>query len=84
MGRADLIAVLTMYDWPQVRADTDQLWAAVRDNLTDLGVEAPRDLSRPDDVMAAWKSPLAMAKSCVPVCLTRCISGARTRAICPI
>ena len=59
------IAVLSMYDWPQVRGHTDRLWAAVRDNLTDLGVAAPQELSRPDDVMAAWRSPaLVFGQTC--------------------
>ncbi|WP_127523373.1 PhnD/SsuA/transferrin family substrate-binding protein [Mesorhizobium sp. Z1-4] len=39
-------AALTMYDWPEVRADTDAQWAAIRDALNAAGVDAPDRLTR--------------------------------------
>ena len=40
------IAALPMYDWPEIRAETDALWAALRDRLRAAGVEAPETLAR--------------------------------------
>ena len=35
-----------MYDWPEVRAETDAQWAAIRDALNAAGVDAPDKLTR--------------------------------------
>jgi len=40
------IAALPMYDWPEVRADTDAVWASIRDRLRREGVDAPEHLAR--------------------------------------
>lgn len=40
------IAALPMYDWPEIRAETDALWAGLRDRLRAAGVEAPETLAR--------------------------------------
>ncbi|HHZ07659.1 MAG TPA: PhnD/SsuA/transferrin family substrate-binding protein [Rhizobiales bacterium] len=40
------IAALPMYDWPEIRAETDALWARLRDRLRAAGVEAPETLAR--------------------------------------
>lgn len=40
------IAALPMYDWPEIRAETDALWAALRDRLRAAGVAAPEALAR--------------------------------------
>ncbi|MBE7185253.1 MAG: PhnD/SsuA/transferrin family substrate-binding protein [Methylobacterium mesophilicum] len=40
------IAALPMYDWPEVRSETDALWAALRDALRATGVNAPEGLAR--------------------------------------
>jgi ABC-type phosphate/phosphonate transport system substrate-binding protein len=40
------IAALPMYDWPEVRAEVDTQWAAVRDELRKKGVDAPEWLTR--------------------------------------
>ncbi|KQZ19223.1 phosphate ABC transporter substrate-binding protein [Mesorhizobium sp. Root552] len=42
----DLIAALPMYDWPELRAETDGLWAHLRDALRARGIDAPEQLSR--------------------------------------
>ena len=41
-----VIASLPMYDWPEIRAETDALWATFRDRLRAAGVEAPETLAR--------------------------------------
>lgn len=59
------LAQLPMYDWPEVRAGTDALWAAIAANLAALGIDAPNRLDRttaPDD---AWTSPdLLVGQTC--------------------
>ncbi len=40
------VAALPMYDWPEVRAETDAHWAAVRYELRKSGVDAPEHLTR--------------------------------------
>jgi ABC-type phosphate/phosphonate transport system substrate-binding protein len=42
----ELIAALPMYDWPEVRAETDAFWANLREVLRELGVDAPEGLVR--------------------------------------
>ncbi len=41
-----LVAALPMYDWPEVRAETDGEWTRLRDTLRQTGVDAPEQLSR--------------------------------------
>lgn len=40
------IAALPMYDWPEVRAETDARWAEMRDRLRAVGIAAPERLTR--------------------------------------
>jgi len=40
------VAALPMYDWPEIRAETDALWAGLRDRLRAAGIEAPETLAR--------------------------------------
>jgi ABC-type phosphate/phosphonate transport system substrate-binding protein len=40
------IAALPMYDWPEIRAETDALWAGLRDRLRAEGIDAPEMLAR--------------------------------------
>lgn len=40
------IAALPMYDWPEVHAEVDAEWAAIRDGLRAAGVDAPEGLAR--------------------------------------
>lgn len=40
------IAALPMYDWPETRAETDALWAAIRHALEEARIAAPAGLVR--------------------------------------
>ena len=55
-----MIASLQMYDWPEVRQATDQLWQGIARHLG-----APVPLSRPDDYTAPWfRDDLLLAQTC--------------------
>jgi len=41
-----MLATLPMYDWPEVWAENDTLWAAMRDALRAEGIDAPDALDR--------------------------------------
>ena len=43
---SSFIAALPMYDWPELRAETDARWAALRDRLRERGIDAPDSLAR--------------------------------------
>jgi ABC-type phosphate/phosphonate transport system substrate-binding protein len=43
---SELVAALPMYDWPEVRGETDLQWARLRDTLRAVGFDAPKTLSR--------------------------------------
>ena len=65
------IAALPMYDWPELRAETDARWAAIRDRLRAAGIEAPEHLTRENtpsgelDLAALWRHPgLLLAQTC--------------------
>lgn len=65
------IAALPMYDWPEVRAQTDAQWAQLRDALRRRGVDAPQALTRANtasgqlDLMALWRDPaLLFGQAC--------------------
>jgi ABC-type phosphate/phosphonate transport system substrate-binding protein len=54
-----------MYDWPEVAAATDRLWATIRAALAAEGVPAPERLSRGLDLMAGWTDPgLVLGQTC--------------------
>lgn len=56
------VASLPMYDWPEVRAATDALWARMRSAMRARGLPAPQDLSR--DALH-WENPdLALGQTC--------------------
>lgn len=40
------VAAFPMYDWPEVRAEVDAAWAAIRDRLRAAGIDAPERLAR--------------------------------------
>jgi ABC-type phosphate/phosphonate transport system substrate-binding protein len=40
------VAALPMYDWPEVRAEVDGEWAAIRERLRAAGIDAPERLAR--------------------------------------
>lgn len=61
-----MIAALPMYDMPEVRAETDRLWACLRDALRDAGFEAPEALTR--DITDPWPhwrdADLTLSQTC--------------------
>lgn len=59
------VAVLPMYDWPEVRAATDAFWSVLRDALLARGFGAPETLSRDLGLFEAWRSPrLLLGQTC--------------------
>jgi ABC-type phosphate/phosphonate transport system substrate-binding protein len=59
-----MFAALPMYDWPGVRAATDALWDAIREELRAVGLPAPQVLARPFNE-ADWLRPdLTLAQTC--------------------
>ena len=60
-----MIASLPMYDWPEVRAHNDALWAKFAALLIADHIAAPHSLTRSDDLEALWLSPdLLLAQTC--------------------
>lgn len=58
-------AALPMYDWPEVAAATDALWAAIRDGLRTEGVAAPDGLDRERGLAEGWTDPgLVLGQTC--------------------
>ena len=55
-----------MYDMPEVRAETDRLWAVLRDALREAGFAAPDALTRPiADLWPHWHDPdLTLSQTC--------------------
>ena len=55
-----------MYDFPELRADTDTLWARLADSLTAAGISAvPPNLTRSLDHHGIWRHPhLLLAQAC--------------------
>jgi ABC-type phosphate/phosphonate transport system substrate-binding protein len=67
------VASLPMYDFPELAAATDALWAALAAGLRRRGVAAPGRLTRPaGDLHAHWRDPdLLLSQCCMgPVALT--------------
>ncbi len=59
------IAALPMYDFPELRRETDRLWQAISTEMRKLGLDAPEDLSQPDDVWTLWRNPdMIFAQTC--------------------
>ncbi len=55
-----MLASLPMYDWPEIREDTDRFWAAL---ATELGVSV--ELWRGTDYTAPWRDPdLLFSQTC--------------------
>lgn len=44
--KVNWIAALPMYDWPEIRSETDALWVKMRRRFRDFGVDAPENLVR--------------------------------------
>ncbi len=54
-----------MYDWPEIRAETDALWAAIAERLEAAGIAAPECLDRMTPADEAWESPdLLVGQTC--------------------
>jgi ABC-type phosphate/phosphonate transport system substrate-binding protein len=59
------LAALPMYDWPELMAATDRLWAALRDAMRATGIPAPDALTRDRDLYAIWLDPtLTLSMTC--------------------
>ena len=62
---SDHIAQLPMYDWPEVRAATDALWAKIHTALQKRGIESPDTLDREEATETTWLSPrLLLSQTC--------------------
>lgn len=61
-----MIAALPMYDFPELREDTDAFWEGARGHLAAAGLTGiPRTLTRPADFYALWLDPqLLVAQTC--------------------
>ncbi|HUS52457.1 MAG TPA: PhnD/SsuA/transferrin family substrate-binding protein [Thermohalobaculum sp.] len=60
-----MIADLSMYDWPGVRAETDVFWGEVARRLGEAGIEAPAGLTRGPDAGVFWRDPdLLLGQTC--------------------
>jgi ABC-type phosphate/phosphonate transport system substrate-binding protein len=60
------IAALPMYDWPEVRTETNAQWARIRDALRTAGIDAPEKLTRETgDLYDFWRRPdILFAQTC--------------------
>ena len=62
---SDHIAQLPMYDWPEVRAATDALWATIHTALQKRGIASPDTLDRIEATETTWLSPrLLLSQTC--------------------
>lgn len=56
---------LPMYDWPEVRADLDELWLRISVALNEQGVDTPPGLDRQTDLELGWLRPdLLLSQTC--------------------
>jgi ABC-type phosphate/phosphonate transport system substrate-binding protein len=54
-----------MYDWPELRADTDGFWQILRKHFTRAGFDAPEVLEHVDDETQGWLEPeLLFSQTC--------------------
>ncbi len=67
-----MLAALPMYDWPQIRAETDRLWSALSAEMRARGLSAPERLERARDPGDIWRDrDLLFAQTCgYPYCMT--------------
>ena len=62
---SDHIAQLPMYDWPEVRAETNTLWAEIHTALQKRGIASPDTLDREAATETTWLSPrLLLSQTC--------------------
>ena len=58
-------ASLPMYDWPEVRPQTDAFWAALCNELTARGIDAPAELDRATPRYDLWRATdLVLSQTC--------------------
>ncbi|MEM6987614.1 MAG: PhnD/SsuA/transferrin family substrate-binding protein [Pseudomonadota bacterium] len=59
------LASLPMYDWPEIRAEVDAFYAALRQPLLAAGFAAPEQLIRSEDPLPVWRSEaLLLSQTC--------------------
>ncbi|MEI4485698.1 PhnD/SsuA/transferrin family substrate-binding protein [Frigidibacter sp. MR17.14] len=59
------LAALPMYDRPELQAEHDALWSAIRDGLAARGVAAPAMLDRAVGLFEGWRDPgLVLGQTC--------------------
>jgi len=59
------VASLPMYDWPEVGAAHDQLWAAIASRLKGAGIAVPEKLERTRGLADVWHDPdLLLSQTC--------------------
>ena len=62
---SDHITQLPMYDWPEVRAATDALWAEIHTALQKRDIASPNTLNREEATETAWLSTrLLLSQTC--------------------
>ena len=60
-----MIASLPMYDWPELRSDTDGYWQLLRQSFARAGFEPPETILHDDDETQGWLSPdLFFSQTC--------------------
>lgn len=61
-----MIAALPMYDFPELRAETDLFWQGLRSHLAASGLTGiPQELTYPDDLYGHWLDPdLLLTQTC--------------------
>lgn len=65
LGASGGVAALPMYDWPEIRDETDALWSAIRRELERRRIAAPQVLARAGDAEALWTDPsLLLSQTC--------------------
>lgn len=60
-----MLAVLPMYDWPEIWAQNDARWAKMRDALRGEGIDAPDNLDRTVGYNESWtRDDLVLGEAC--------------------
>lgn len=54
-----------MYDWPELRSDTDGYWQILRESFAEAGFDPPESILHADDETEGWLSPrLFFSQTC--------------------
>ena len=60
-----MIASLPMYDWPELKAETDRFWKILARHFDKAGFEVPRELTRGTESTAHWlREDLLFSQTC--------------------